>query len=59
MDTMTWTKDEMLAEFDVIGFAFGLCAVKRKSDGQRGTLEFWNVTEGDIMTRVYGKFQPA
>ncbi len=56
---MTWTKDEMLAEFDVIGFAFGLCAVKRKSDGQRGTLEFWNVTEGDIMTRVYGKFQPA
>jgi hypothetical protein len=34
------TKDEMLAEFDVLGFAYGICVVRRKSDGVRGTLDF-------------------
>lgn len=34
------TKEEMLAEYEVIGFAYGLCVVRRKSDGVEGTLEF-------------------
>ena len=37
---MKLTKDEMLAEFDVLGFAYGYCIVQRKSDGVRGTLDF-------------------
>lgn len=34
------TKDEMLAAYDVLGFAYGICVVRRKSDGVRGTLDF-------------------
>lgn len=35
------TKDEMIAEFDVLGFvAYGIYVVRRKSDGVRGTLDF-------------------
>jgi hypothetical protein len=35
-----YSKDEMLAEYDVTGFAYGLCMVKRKSDGVTGTFDF-------------------
>jgi len=48
--TQTWTSDEMRDDFEVMGFAAGMMFVKRKSDGQRGTLEF------NGMPRVYHTF---
>ena len=38
MDKMT--TQEMLEQFEVIGFSYGYCAVKRKSDGAKGVLSF-------------------
>ncbi len=35
-----WTTDEMTAEFDVLGFAAPFVVVVRKSDSQKGSLEF-------------------
>ena len=35
-----WSTDELREEFEVEGFAAPLVVVKRKSDGQRGTLYF-------------------
>lgn len=35
-----WTTDELRAEFEVIGFAAPFVVVRRRSDGQVGTLEF-------------------
>ena len=35
-----YTREEMQAEFDVLGFAYGYCVVKRKADGREGTLSF-------------------
>ena len=35
-----WNKDQMLDEFNVLGFSHGFCVVERKSDGVRGTLDF-------------------
>lgn len=50
------TKDEMLAEYNVLGFALGFCIVERKSDGARGTLDF----EDDYTNgRKYHSFQEA
>jgi hypothetical protein len=49
------TKDEMLEQFTVLGFALGLCVVERKSDGVRGTLDFSN----DYGVRKYYNFQEA
>ena len=49
-DKTEWTTEEMQKEFDVIGFGYGYCAVKRKSDGQRGSLDFGG------MPRKYFKF---
>jgi hypothetical protein len=34
------TKDQMLEQYEVLGFAYGMCVVKRKSDGVKGTLDF-------------------
>lgn len=34
------TKDEMLDKYEVLGFAFYFCIVRRKSDGVKGTLDF-------------------
>lgn len=36
----TWTTEQLLEEFEVLGFAMGFCVVKRKSDGQMGSLSF-------------------
>ena len=47
----TWTTAEMTAEFDVVAFLHGMVAVERKSDGQRGILEF------NGMPRVYHSFR--
>jgi len=35
-----WTTDEMSAEFEAIGFMAPYLAVRRKSDGKKGSLEF-------------------
>ena len=35
-----YTREEMQAEFDVLGFAYGFCVVRRKADGREGTLSF-------------------
>ena len=37
------TKDQMMNDYTVLGFALGMCVVERKEDGVRGTLDFSNV----------------
>jgi hypothetical protein len=37
------TTEEMLAAYEVLGFAMYQCVVQRKSDGAKGTLLFDNV----------------
>ena len=49
------TKDQMLNEYTVLGFAMYLCVVERKSDGVRGTHDFTDV-DG---VRFYYNFQEA
>ena len=44
---------QLQQQFTVISFLAPFVSVERKSDGQRGTLEFWRNDEGD---RVYGDF---
>lgn len=34
------TKDQMLEQYEVLGFAAYMCVVRRKSDGRRGVLDF-------------------
>jgi hypothetical protein len=34
------TTQEMQEEYDVEGFAYGICVVRRKADGVLGTLDF-------------------
>lgn len=38
--TERWNTDELQRDFEVIGFAAPFVVVKRKSDGQKGSLEF-------------------
>lgn len=45
-----WDTTQLQEEFEVLGFAFYLCIVKRKSDGRRGTLAFSH------MPRLYYHF---
>jgi hypothetical protein len=49
------TKDQMLEQYNVLGFAHYLCVVERKSDGVRGTLDFADVNG----VRFYYGFQEA
>lgn len=35
-----WDTDQLTADFEVIGFAAPLVVVRRRSDGQKGSLEF-------------------
>jgi hypothetical protein len=35
-----WITEELTRDFEVIGFAAPFVVVRRRSDGQRGTLEF-------------------
>jgi len=46
-------KDEMLARYEVLYFAYGFCVVKDRQTGERGTLEF----AGN--PRQYFGWQPA
>jgi hypothetical protein len=47
-----WNTDQLRAEFEVIGFMAPLVVVRRRSDGQKGSLEF----QGN--PRFYFNFQP-
>ena len=49
------TKDQMLQNYTVLGFAMYLCVVERKSDGVRGTLDFTDVNG----VRFYYDFKEA
>jgi hypothetical protein len=51
-DGRRWTTDEMQAEFEVLGFAAPFVVVRRRLDGQLGTLEFTH------SPRVYFGFVP-
>ena len=47
-----WTTEEMTRDFEVLGFAAPFAVVRRRSDGQRGSLEFIH------SPRVYFGFVP-
>lgn len=47
-----WTTDELRRDFEVIGFSAPLVVVRRKSDGQKGSLEFQH------NPRLYFNWQP-
>ena len=47
-----WDTDQLVKDFEVVGFAAPLVVVRRKSDGQRGSLEFCH------MPRFYFNWVP-
>ena len=47
-----WTTQELGQDFEVLGFMAPLVVVKRKSDGQKGSLEFQH------NPRLYFNWQP-
>lgn len=47
-----WTTDQMIEEFEAIGFMAPLVVVRRRSDGQKGSLEFQH------SPRFYFSWQP-
>lgn len=49
----TWTTEEMSRDFEALGFMAPFIVVRRRSDGQKGSLEFTH------SPRVYFNFQPA
>jgi hypothetical protein len=49
------TTAEMQEQYEVLGFAYYMCVVKRKSDGKSGTLDFKRIDD----TRYYFNFQEA
>jgi hypothetical protein len=51
-DGQRWTTAEMTRDFQVVGYAAPFVVVKRRSDGQVGTLEFTH------SPRVYFGFVP-
>jgi hypothetical protein len=48
-----WTTEELQDDFEVIGFAAPFVVVRRRSDGQKGSLEFTH------HPRVYFGWSPA
>ncbi len=53
------TKDQMLEQYEVLGFAYNLCVVQRKSDGVKGTLDFGDHNLDNVRTRCYYNFVEA
>lgn len=49
----TWTTETVSQEFEITGFMAPFVVVRRRSDGQKGTLEFTH------SPRVYFDFQPT
>lgn len=35
-----WNTDELRADFEVIGFSYGVCSVRRRADGVKGFISF-------------------
>lgn len=56
---MMLTKDELLEQYEVLGFAAYMCMVKRKSDGQIGTFAFDAFEEDGKLIRKYYDFVEA
>lgn len=56
---MMLTKDELLEQYEVLGFAAYMCMVKRKSDGVIGTFAFDAFDEGGHLVRKYYDFVEA
>jgi hypothetical protein len=50
--TERWTAEELARDFEVLGFSAPFVVVRRKSDGQKGSLEFTH------LPRVYFDFHP-
>jgi hypothetical protein len=48
-----WNTEELTNDFEVIGFMAPLVVVRRKADGQKGSLEFRSRPE-----RFYFNFEP-
>lgn len=48
----TWTTGQLQEDFEVLGFLAPIVAVRRKSDGVRGSLEFRHEN------RIYWNFVP-
>ena len=44
-----YTRDELLEEFDVIGFGFGYCVVQNKITREKGSFDY----DGKNHPRVY------
>jgi hypothetical protein len=57
MSEVSMNTEEMCAQYEVLGFGYGYCLVRRKSDGVRGTLEFNHGTPTN--PRIYTNFQEA
>lgn len=49
----TWDTTQLQEDFTVVGFAAPFVVVRRKSDGQEGTLEFTH------SPRIYFDFRPS
>ena len=52
----TWDTESLQHDFDVEGFMAPYVVVRRKLDGQRGSLQF---TGGGGEPRIYWDFNPA
>jgi hypothetical protein len=50
------TKDQMLEEYEVLGFFYDLCIVQRRSDGVKGTLQYSSHETENGYTRLYYNF---
>lgn len=50
------TKEQMLEQYEVLGFAYGWAIVKRKADGVEGTLDFWTDDSQVPWVRYYHNF---
>lgn len=55
-ETDRWTTAELRDQFDVVGFSSPYVVVRRKHDGQRGTLQF---VQNPGSERVYFDFTEA
>jgi hypothetical protein len=53
------TKDQMLEQYEVLGFGYGMCVVQRKADGVKGTLDFGEWIQDNGRTRYYYNFVEA
>lgn len=53
------TKDQMLEQYEVLGFAYGMCVVERKADGVKGSLDFGDREVDNVRTRYYYNFVEA